>query len=90
MHTSKVKQNTSPDDLEETEASAVESRKLTSNQRRLADSLNPKGRKLKLNRRAAGRDQRTSESTGYKGPARRKTLDRRENLNDRRDEDCDE
>jgi hypothetical protein len=87
MSASKVKRNISPDDLEETAASVMDDQKQAENKRRFADSLKPKGRKLKLDRRVADEERRTAGSTGYKGTARREILDRRESLNDRRDED---
>jgi len=87
MYASKVRQNLSPDDLEETEEPGMEGQKPTKSQRRLSDSLNSKGRKLKLDRRVDGGDRRTDMATGNKSPARRKVIDRRESLDDRRDED---
>jgi len=87
MSASKVKRNISPVDLEKTEASVIDDQKQSENKRRFADSLKPKGRKLKLDRRVADEDRRTGGSTGYNGTARRKILDRRESRNDRRDED---
>ena len=87
MYASKVNPNVSPDDGEDVESPGTESRELSSDQRRLADSLNAKGRKLKLDRRVADSDRRSNEATSYIGPARRKNLDRRERRNSRRNED---
>lgn len=87
MPASKLKRNISPNDLEETEAAAMDGQKQADSRRRFADSLKAKSRKLKLDRRVEGTDRRTNVATGRKGLARRKTLDRRESLNDRRDDD---
>jgi len=56
--------------------------------RRLADSLKPNSRKLKLERRNVNTDADRRIDTGpqYEGPARRKNIDRREKTKDRRDE----
>ena len=87
MHPSKEKQEVSPEKLEEVETAGLDDEKKAESQRRLSDSLSSKSRKLKLDRRVVDSDRRTGTSAEYKGPARRKNLDRRESLNDRRDED---
>lgn len=53
---------------------------------RLQDTVNSNNlkRKLNLDRRAVKSERRVSSNSGYKGPVRRYTIDRRLNLNDRR------
>jgi hypothetical protein len=87
MSASKVKRNISPDGLQETQAAVVDDKKQGENKRRFADSLKPKSRKLKLDRRVTDEERRSDGSNKNKGPARRKILDQRESQNDRRDED---
>jgi len=87
MYASKVKQDGAAGDLQQTEAATGEKQEQAKNQRRLADSLKPKGRKLNLDRRVEGIERRGGGAADYKGPARRKVIDRRESINDRRDED---
>jgi hypothetical protein len=87
MPAAKVKGNTSPDDLKEAETPVVDGQEQADNKRRFADSLKPKGRKLKLDRRVADEDRRTGGPADYKVPARRENPDQRESRNDRRDED---
>ncbi len=86
MYASKVKQDTAPEDSKQTEASDTEGEEKAKNQRRLADSIKQKGRKLNLDRRVEGIERRGGGSAEYKGPARRKVIDRRESSSDRRDE----
>ena len=86
MHASKVKQDMAPEDLKQTEASSKEDGGQSRSQRRLSDSIKQKGRKLNLDRRVEGIERRTGGSAEYKGPARRKVIDRRESSSDRRDE----
>lgn len=59
----------------------------TRQRHRLSDWINPQGRKIKLDRRDVNRDRRTNENSSYSGPARRETIDQRENLRDRRIKD---
>jgi hypothetical protein len=87
MSASKVKQDMAPEDSEKAEASSGESREQAKNQRRLSDSLKSKRRKLNLDRRVEGIERRGNGAGEYKGPARRKIIDRRESTTDRRDED---
>jgi hypothetical protein len=87
MYASKVKRDMAPEDLEENEASRTEGEGRAKNQRRLSDSVKPKGRKLNLDRRVEAIERRTGGTSEYKGPARRKVIDRRESTTDRRDED---
>jgi hypothetical protein len=82
-----VKRDISADDFGETESPDREGQEQIDSRRRFADSLKSKSRKIKLDRRVADEDRRTGGSTEYKGPARRKILDRRESWKDRRDED---
>jgi len=84
MHASSGKANTSSDEAEESVEARADSRQKTATRRRLADSINPRGRKLKLDRRVEQIDRRTDTASEYKGPARRKTIDQRENTRDRR------
>jgi len=84
MHASRVKANTSPEESEQSVEARADSQQKTS--RRLADSINSRGRKLKLDRRVDQQDRRADTATEYKGPARRKTIDQRENTKDRRNE----
>jgi hypothetical protein len=53
--------------------------------RRLSDTAVSKGKKLNLDRRVA--DRRSDSAPPYKGPCRRKTIDQRVNLKDRREKD---
>jgi hypothetical protein len=87
MHPSNVKQEGRSEELPAGEAAGLDDDKETDSQRRLADSLSAKSRKLKLDRRVDDSDRRTGGSSDYKGPARRKILDRRESFDDRRDKD---
>jgi hypothetical protein len=87
MQASKIEPNVSPDEPEITTETGVESQKKTDNRRRLSDSINAKGRKLKLDRRVDQKDRRTETVPEFKGPARRKTIDQRETTKDRRNED---
>jgi hypothetical protein len=87
MPAPKIEPNGSPDDIDASDEASTESKKQVNNQRRLADSINSKGRKLKLDRRLDQNDRRMDKSSDYKGPSRRKTIDQRENTRDRRDKD---
>jgi len=87
MPAPKMEPNGSPDDIDASDEASTESKKQVNNQRRLADSINSKGRKLKLDRRLDQNDRRMDKSSDYKGPSRRKTIDQRENTKDRRDKD---
>ncbi len=53
--------------------------------RRLSDTAVSKGQKLNLDRRVA--DRRSDSAPPYKGTSRRKTIDQRVNLKDRREKD---
>jgi len=87
MPASRIEPDLYPDDLEKTDESDVESQNPDKNRRRLSDSIDSRGRKLKLDRRANPKDRRTGTASEYKSPARRKTIDRRESPNDRRNKD---
>jgi hypothetical protein len=76
-----------PDDIETIDEPRAESRQQAEKRRRLADAINSKGRKLKLDRRIDQNDRRLDAASEYKGPSRRKTIDQRENMKDRRDKD---
>jgi hypothetical protein len=73
--------------METNDETRLESGEESDNRRRLADSINSKGRKLKLDRRLDQNDRRLDSSSEYKGPIRRKTIDQRKNTKDRRDKD---
>ena len=87
MHASRTKANGSADDSKVSVETGVDSKKETGMKRRFADSIDARGRKLKLDRRVDQRDRRADAASGYKGPARRKTIDQRVNTKDRRNED---
>ena len=53
--------------------------------RRLSDTAVSKGQKPNLDRRVA--DRRSDSAPPYKGSCRRKTIDKRVNLKDRREKD---
>ena len=53
--------------------------------RRLSDTSVSKDQKLNLDRRVA--DRRSDSAPPYKSPSRRKTIDQRTNLKDRREKD---
>ena len=84
MPAANVKENLSAGGSQTATELATASSPQTRNRHRLSDWINPKGRKIKLDRRDVNRDRRTNENPGYKGPARRETIDQRENLKDRR------
>ena len=52
--------------------------------RRFTDSIGLRGRGLRSDRRVGDRDRRVGITTGYNGPPRRTTIDRRSSLNERR------
>lgn len=79
--------DTLPDDEQTIDEASVEGRKQAEKRRRLADAINSKGRKLKLDRRIDQNDRRLDTASEYRGPSRRKTIDQRENMKDRRDKD---
>jgi hypothetical protein len=81
MPEQKTESNISTDDVETIDETGAE------NRRRLADAINSKGRKLKLDRRIDQNDRRLDTASEYKGPSRRKTIDQRENMKDRRNKD---
>ena len=54
--------------------------------KRFSDSVGPRGRPLKLDRRDSGRDSRISNTQDYVGNPRRVTIDRRDSSEERRDE----
>jgi hypothetical protein len=87
MHASRTKANGSADDSKVSVETGVDSKKETGMKRRFADSIDARNRKLKLDRRGDHKDRRTEAASEYKGPARRKTIDRREKTKDRRRED---
>ena len=82
----KMESKIAAEDLESAVETSLESQKQANNRRRLSDAINSKGRKLKLDRRVEQRDRRTTAASEYTGPARRKTIDQRENFKDRRSE----
>jgi len=84
MPEQKKESNISTDNVETIDETRVESRQQAEKRRRLADAINSKGRKLKLDRRIDQNDRRLDAASEYKGPSRRKTIDQRENMKDRR------
>jgi len=74
------------DKLATTDETGMQGQKSADSKRRLADSIDSKGRKLKLDRRLDQNDRRLDTASEYNGPGRRKTIDQRENLKDRRSE----
>jgi len=87
MPAPKKEANVFTDDIDSVDETRAESRKQVDKRRRLADSINPKGRKLKLDRRLDENDRRLDTSSQYKGPGRRKTIAQREKTKDRRGKD---
>jgi hypothetical protein len=87
MPEQKKESNISTDNVETIDETRVESRQQAEKRRRLADAINSKGRKLKLDRRIDQNDRRLDTASEYKGPSRRKTIDQRENMKDRRNKD---
>jgi len=87
MPAQKKEPNIFPENIEVIGETRVENGKQADTRRRLADSINSKGRKLKLDRRIDQNDRRLDSASEYKGPSRRKTIDQRENTKDRRDKD---
>jgi hypothetical protein len=87
MPAQKKESNRSTDNVESIDETRAESRQQAEKRRRLADAINSKGRKLKLDRRIDQNDRRLDTASEYKGPSRRKTIDQRENMKDRRNKD---
>ena len=73
-----------PNDSEITEDTSVKNSERENLSRRFSDTLKSKGRKLKLDRRFQS-ERRIVAIPQYKGPPRRKTIDQRADLKDRRD-----
>ena len=87
MKTPKRDPDEFPDNSQITDDASGGSREQKGSGRRYSDIINLKGRELNLDRRVVHRDRRTGTAPQYKGPSRRKTIDQRENLKDRRKKD---
>ena len=83
MKTPNIESNKSPNDSEMAGDSSEKSSERKNTNRRLSDTAVSKGQKLNLGRRVA--DRRSDSAPPYKGSSRRKTIDRRVNLKDRRE-----
>jgi hypothetical protein len=78
--------NTAKADFNEIESDTAEKQADMQGDKRFSDSVGPRGRPLKLDRRDCGRDHRISNTQDYLGTPRRVTIDRRDSSEERRDE----